>query len=292
MCGVKYGQCVRLIKFKMDLITVIIPCYNSGKTLQRAVDSVLNQTFEKIELIIINDGSNDTKTIKILKTIKDAIIINQKNSGLASARNRGFREAKGNYLVFLDADDWLSKNAISYMLKAIKKSSSKYVLCSSLLEGDREGIYSRHYNFFEQLFINHVHYFMLIEKNTFSKIGGYDENMKLGYEDWEFSLRLLKNGIKARKVNKTLFHYHVSNHGMLNSISKKNHANIYNYIKTKHKDLYKVKKIISLYLQNKKKKMNYHFFVYMIIFISSLILPKYFYTKVYNFFYKIKSFIS
>ena len=165
MCGVKYGQCVRLIKFKMDLITVIIPCYNSGKTLQRAVDSVLNQTFEKIELIIINDGSNDTKTIKILKTIKDAIIINQKNSGLASARNRGFREAKGNYLVFLDADDWLSKNAISYMLKAIKKSSSKYVLCSSLLEGDREGIYSRHYNFFEQLFINHVHYFMLIEHN-------------------------------------------------------------------------------------------------------------------------------
>ena len=89
----------------MDLITVIIPCYNSGKTLQRAVDSVLNQTFEKIELIIINDGSNDTKTIKILKTIKDAIIINQKNSGLASARNRGFRESKGNYLVFLDADD-------------------------------------------------------------------------------------------------------------------------------------------------------------------------------------------
>ena len=276
----------------MDLVTVIIPCYNSGKTLQRTVDSVVNQTFEKIELIIINDGSNDNETIKVLKTLKHAKIINQKNNGLAAARNRGFKVSKGNYLVFLDADDWLNKNTISFMLKTIKKYSSKYVLCSSLLEGDRKGIHSRHYNFFEQLFINHVHYFMLIEKNTFYEIGGYDENMKLGYEDWEFNLRLLKNGIKFNKIDKTLFHYYVSNHGMLNSISKINHANIYNYIKIKHKDLYKVKNIIRLYFQNRNKNMNYHFFVYIIIYISSLMLPKYFYTKVYNFFYKIKLFIS
>ena len=103
----------------MDLVTVIIPCYNSGKTLQRAVDSVVNQTFENIELIIINDGSNDTKQLKVLKTLKHAKIINQK---IMVWLQLGMKALKSQKVIisFLDADDWLNKNTISFMLKTIK----------------------------------------------------------------------------------------------------------------------------------------------------------------------------
>ena len=93
-----------------NLISVIVPCFNSGRTLKRTVRSIKNQTWQNKEIILVNDGSDDKKTLEILKEFqKDNLvkIINQQNKGLPAARNAGVINAKGNYLYFLDSDGTL-----------------------------------------------------------------------------------------------------------------------------------------------------------------------------------------
>jgi glycosyltransferase involved in cell wall biosynthesis len=89
------------------MISVIIPCYNQGKFIDNAVESVLAQTFQKFEIIIINDGSTDAFTIDKIKNYNKSKtrVIHTENQGLASARNTGFQDAIGEYIQFLDADD-------------------------------------------------------------------------------------------------------------------------------------------------------------------------------------------
>ena len=101
-----------------NLISIIVPCFNSGKTLSRTIDSIRNQTWINKEIILVNDGSTDVETLKILEEIKSKNIvklISQKNSGLASARNKGVIKSKGNYLFFLDADDWIAPKTLEMM---------------------------------------------------------------------------------------------------------------------------------------------------------------------------------
>ena len=101
-------------------VSVIIPCYNQGFFLQEAVESVLEQTYQDFEIIIINDGSTDAATVALLKNYKQprTTVIHTNNQGLASARNNGINIAKGKYILPLDADDKIGKN---YLQKAIEK---------------------------------------------------------------------------------------------------------------------------------------------------------------------------
>ena len=102
----------------LSLISVIIPCYNSGRTLKRTVLSIKKQTWNQKEIILVNDGSTDRLTIDVIKELQDEKIIkliNQENSGLAAARNKGVNQSSGNYLFFLDADDWIEPSALEIM---------------------------------------------------------------------------------------------------------------------------------------------------------------------------------
>ena len=101
-----------MLEKNSKLISVIIPCFNSGLTVQKSVNSVVNQTWKDKEIILVNDGSTDKLTLFILKElskIKILKLINQNNLGLSSARNKGIKESNGNYLFFLDADDWIEE---------------------------------------------------------------------------------------------------------------------------------------------------------------------------------------
>ena len=102
----------------MKKVSVIIPVYNAEKYVEDAVKSVLSQTYENIEILIIDDGSPD-KSIEICERFKNpkVKIIRQKNRGLAGARNTGIRHAQGDYLAFLDADDmWLPEKLEKHIL--------------------------------------------------------------------------------------------------------------------------------------------------------------------------------
>jgi glycosyltransferase involved in cell wall biosynthesis len=103
------------------LISVIIPVYNAGKYLSQCIDSILNQTFNEWELILINDGSIDDSPFICdnFKNIdKRIIVIHKQNEGVGRARNDGIVKAKGVYLCFVDADDWLNKTTLEIALQA------------------------------------------------------------------------------------------------------------------------------------------------------------------------------
>ena len=120
-------------------------------------------------------------------------------------------------------------------------------------------------------------------------MGGYDEKMKHGYEDWELNIRLGKNNYFPTNINKPLFHYRVSNSGMLNSISKNSHTQIFQYIKRKHHELYKFKSLLKIYSLWKNKEMNYSSFVYFTFIFLQFIFPAFINNRVYFLLYKIKS---
>lgn len=110
----------------MDLISVIIPIYNAGKYLRPCLDSVIGQTYSNLQIILINDGSKDN-SLEICREYaqKDARIhiIDQPNAGVSAARNRGIAEAKGEWLSFIDSDDYLELDAYEHCMKIIKEQS-------------------------------------------------------------------------------------------------------------------------------------------------------------------------
>lgn len=110
-----------------DLVSVIIPIYNKEKCLRKCITSVMKQTYSNLEIILVNDGSSDNslEICSELGKCDDRIVIYDKeNGGVSSARNRGLELAKGSYITFVDADDWIENNLIEDLLYEIKKSNA------------------------------------------------------------------------------------------------------------------------------------------------------------------------
>jgi glycosyltransferase involved in cell wall biosynthesis len=109
------------IKNNFPLVSIIIPTYNYAGFLPTAIQSCLNQTYKTIEIIVIDDGSTDN-TKEIAEHYGDRIIyIRQDNAGVSSARNRGLERAAGDFIAFLDADDYLTENAIEIRFNALRR---------------------------------------------------------------------------------------------------------------------------------------------------------------------------
>lgn len=118
---------------KDELITVIVPCYNVEKYVAKCLDSIINQTYKNLEIIIVEDVSNDN-TLKIVEeyTKKDSrikLIRNEKNGGLAYSRNVGLANSNGNYISFIDSDDYISLDFYEKMINSIKNNHSDIAIC-------------------------------------------------------------------------------------------------------------------------------------------------------------------
>lgn len=124
---------------KKDLISVIIPVYNVEKYIKKCVLSLVSQTYENCEFIFVNDGTKDN-SMNILNEIKDKRIkiINQKNQGVSVARNNGLDSAKGEYIVFLDADDYVSNDYIEYLYKLVKKDDSDFAYSTNTFKSKND----------------------------------------------------------------------------------------------------------------------------------------------------------
>jgi len=275
---VRFGLNVNLKVKKYPLVSVIIPCFNSGKVIRRALDSVINQTWPAIEIVLVNDGSYDRETLQIIKFYSNQnkiLLINQNNLGLPAARNNGVRNSYGEYLYFLDSDDWIEPQSIELLLKFLtEKKGVGFVFSDLILEGETQKIVQKEYNFFEQLFINQIPYSILISKKNWLLNKGYDEKMINGYEDWDFNIRLGASAIHGKRLPKALFHYNVSSTGMLLSKSSKLHAKIWDYIITKNSELYKLKKMFVLWHLWRIKSSTYPLIVFFIWYFLFRVFPK------------------
>ena len=116
---------------KTKEISIIVPIYNAEKFLPEAIESLINQTFKDIEIILVNDGSPDgSQKIceKYAEKDERIIVVNKENGGLADARNAGMKVATGKYIMFLDADDMFEPDSCENMYKVIEKNNADYVI--------------------------------------------------------------------------------------------------------------------------------------------------------------------
>lgn len=129
------------MKNEKKLVSVIIPAYNCEKTILRAVNSILNQKYKNIELIIIDDGSTDN-TFDIVNNIQDKriTVLQEKNSGPSTAKNLGIKTAKGDFILFCDSDDKLDENIIDEFIKIIEKKYYDVVLFKTIRIGNDDNI--------------------------------------------------------------------------------------------------------------------------------------------------------
>ena len=124
------------------LVSIIIPAYNTAQYIHRAIGSSIRQTHKNIEILIIDDGSTD-ETLRVAEyfagTDSRIRVLTQKNAGVSAARNHGINEAKGKYICFLDADDWLEDNAIELLLDAQNEHPDKMICADYYLNVEVEG---------------------------------------------------------------------------------------------------------------------------------------------------------
>lgn len=114
------------------LLSIIMPVYNAEKFLDISIPSVLNQDYKDIELILINNGSTD-KSLELCKKYSQSdgrvVLINLDHKGIASARNAGLKAAKGEYITFVDSDDWIEKDIYTYLINILDKSDVDFAEC-------------------------------------------------------------------------------------------------------------------------------------------------------------------
>lgn len=184
----------------MPIISVIIPVYNAEKTIEKTINSVLSQSFENFEIIVINDGSTD-RTLAILDKFSDSRIkvFSYKNSGAQKSRNRGIEKASGEYLAFLDSDDLWTPDKLKLQLSALKKHPEAAVAYSWTNWVDENGSFLRRgsyltengYIFRKLLLVDFIENGSnpLIRADAIAKVGEFDESL-VGGQDWDMWLRL------------------------------------------------------------------------------------------------------
>ena len=158
------------------LVSVIIPCYNHGKYLSKAIDSVIQQSYSHHEIIVVDDGSVDN-TKSVCCKYPMVKYVHQENEGLSAARNMGIKHANGDYLVFLDADDWLLSQALEINLQYLKSNVN-----AAFVSGGHKLFYEPEDKSWPiQLEVTAHHYCNLLERNY---IGMHATVM---YRHWVFN---------------------------------------------------------------------------------------------------------
>ncbi len=206
-------------------VSVIIPCYNLGAYIDEAVDSVLNQTFQDFEIIIVNDGSTDafTNTKLAIYNKPKTTVYTTENKGVSAARNFGIAKSRGEYIVVLDADDVLDKLYLEMCLIEFQ-SDNELVIVYSLTKyiGVKTGLMdSTEYEFKKMLLYDLIFCSAMYKRTDFDKTNGYDNNFKIGAEDWDFWLNLINKDSKVKRINEILFYYRIRNNSRDNSYSLK-----------------------------------------------------------------------
>ena len=184
-------------------ISVVIPNYNYGRFIGEAIESVLAQTYQPIEIVVVDDGSTDD-SVKIIESFGDKVkLIKQENGGVGKARNTGIKNSAGSYIAFLDADDvWLPKK-IELQVKFFETHAEIGLVTAATREFDADrntiteyldgkgGWCAEDLLLFNQRVVNGPGSSSLIKREVVEQVGGFDENKQMHpSEDWEFCYRV------------------------------------------------------------------------------------------------------
>ncbi len=225
----------------MPLLSIIVPVYNSEKYLESTINSILNQNFSDFELILVNDGSSDNSA-KICETFKNTNakikVINQENLGVSEARNAGIKAASGQYIQFVDSDDFIHPDMSKTLINCIKSHKADIVICGYLKFDQNnqskvismpDKIYTSIKDFANDIMLfsktwllntptNKIYCTKIIKDNNIY----FDKNFNLG-EDLLFNCEYLKHSNLIINLKEPLYNY-VCN---INSLTHEKHQNFY-----------------------------------------------------------------
>jgi glycosyltransferase involved in cell wall biosynthesis len=187
----------------MELISVVIPAYNYARYLDQAIESVLSQTYENIEIIVVDDGSIDN-TQQVVTGIHHPQLkyIYQENRGLSAARNTGIRSSHGEFIGFLDADDYWLPSKLVFQMELFQKLPDSGLIYGGYNVVNKVGDFlacrtpeAVEKDWYKELLLrNYVagsSSTSLVRRECFSLLGGFDENLR-AVEDWDMWLRIAR----------------------------------------------------------------------------------------------------
>lgn len=195
----------------MSTVSIVIPCWNAGLFLLESVQSALAQAPPGVEVVIVDDGSSDAVTLRLLQESNwpRTRIVHQANTGPAAARNRAIREATGDYILPLDADDMLEP---SYAAKAAAVLDAQpdvgIVYARATKFGVEQGPWELNDYSADELALGNVIFASaMFRKSDWTAVGGYDEALRDGLEDYDFWIKLVHLGRKVVRLDESLLRY-------------------------------------------------------------------------------------
>ncbi|OGZ18365.1 MAG: hypothetical protein A2V72_01170 [Candidatus Nealsonbacteria bacterium RBG_13_37_56] len=226
---------------KFPKVSVIIPTYNRAQFLRRAIKSVLNQTFQDFELIVVDDGSTDD-TRKVVEFFPGIKYIYQNNSGGAGRpKNTGIKTAKGEYIAILDDDDeWFTTKLEKQVQFLEQNPAIDIVGCNYLINGKKEYKIPKQKDIFKEILIADnigPGSIMVYRKEVFDRVGLFDENLRSS-QDKEMRIRLAQK-YKFGFIEEPLVNYYIGHDNIsLAGLSVKEREKDWQYIFEKYKNYY------------------------------------------------------
>jgi len=204
-------------------VSLVIPAYNRERSLSQTVDSVLRQTRTDWEMILVDDCSTD-RTGEVMKEIRTRhpdrrirVIHLPENVGIGAVRNRGVREARGEFIVLLDSDDTIAPRFLEKTVKAAdRRPEAAWIAPMTVQYGDVNRLFGfEPFTLERQLTHNLYNITMLLRREVWGELGGFREDMREGYVDWEFWTRAILTGFRAHHLFEVLFFYRRVNDGSI-----------------------------------------------------------------------------
>ena len=195
------------------LVSVVMPCHNDGKYLPEAVDSLRGDTGVPLELIIVDDGSDDPETLRVIRELSFPRLtrLRTEHAGPAAARNAAIRAASGEYILPLDADDRIEPAYIRRAAEILRtRPEIGIVTCRADFFGARRGPWELPpYSLREELLGNCLFVTSFFRKSGWERVGGFSEEFRAGMEDYDFFLSLIELGVGVEQLPETFFHYRI-----------------------------------------------------------------------------------
>lgn len=196
---------------QQPLVTIVVPCYNQAQYLPEALDSVLAQTYQNWECVIVNDASPDN-TEKVARKYLDMDrrfkYFEQENKGTAGGRNCGILNSSGKYILPLDSDDTIYPDYTAAAVKVMEADSQVKIVYSEaeIFWMVKTKWHLEEYDYDKLLIKNMIFATSFFRRADFDRVNGYDENIR-AFEDWDLWIRILADGGKVVKLPQIYFTY-------------------------------------------------------------------------------------
>jgi glycosyltransferase involved in cell wall biosynthesis len=240
---------------EVPIVSVVVPCFNGGRFIDDLLACLNAQTFRDFELIIVDDGSTDDTPAKLATLDSEVQVLRQANAGPGAARNTGFGRARAELILIMDCDDTIESTFLAETVGAIRTAGPEvgFVFTHERKIGHRQQINRCYFKLFDQLFINRVPCCMIVKRDAWETVGGFDGSMRDGYEDWEFTIRLGLAGYDGLVVSKVLFNYRTRDDGLMMSRSTFMHGVLWQHIRERHSSAYRLPAVLKLWWDTRSR---------------------------------------